>query len=373
MSRGRFERKRQKPKASKTILIVLAVILALVLAAVVAGIIYYISMLNRMDHVEVPKIQYTTAATTDPVETTDVATEETTEATTIATEPPHVASPEDYINILLVGQAARPGEAERHADTMILVTLNKYEKTISTTSILRDTLVQRSGSFKGHTYGGGKINAMYHMGYTWDGVAGSMAVMNQILYDNFGIEVDHNFEVDFDAFMEIVNVLGGVEVELTEAEAEYLNAEDFWVYHDVKPGLQKLDGMTALTYARMRKAAGDSESDIVRTERQRKVITAILDKIKTRSISDLQQMANKVLPYVTTSMTNSEITDLLLMVLPMVSDLKIVSSGTCPAQGTYHGDVVDIYKNGIPQSILRFNEQENKKIMRAITEGEGVR
>ena len=97
---------------------------------------------------------------------------------------------------------------------------------------------------------------------------------------------------------------------------------------------------------------------------------AVLDKVKTRSVSDLQKIANKVLPYVTTSMSNSEITDLLLTVLPMVSDLKIVASGTCPAQGTYHGDVVDIYKNGYPQSILRFNEQENKKIMRALTEGE---
>ena len=224
MSRGRYERKREKPKAGKVVLIILAVIAVLVVAIAVAGIIYYNSMLNRITHVEVPKIQYTTAPTTEPIETTEAV--ETTEATTVATEP-HIASPEDYINILLVGQAARPGEDERHADTMIVMTLNKYEKTISMTSVLRDTLVQRGGSFKGHTYGGGKINAMYHMGYTWDGVAGSMAVMNQILYDNFGIEIDHNVEIDFDAFMEVVDRLGGIEVEIDQAEADYLNADDF--------------------------------------------------------------------------------------------------------------------------------------------------
>lgn len=369
MKKGRFEREREKPKAGKVILIILAVILVLVIAAVAVGVYYYQSMLNKMVHVEVPKIQYTTEATTEPIETTEA--EETTEATTIATEP-HIASSEDYVNILLVGQAARVGEAERYADTMIVVTLNKYEKTISMISVLRDTVVQRGGSFMGKTYGGGKINAMYHMGYIWDGVAGSMAVMNQILYDNFGIEVDYNFEVDFDAFMEIVNILGGIEVEIDQAEADYLNSDDFWVYKDVEPGLVKMNGMVALSYARMRKAEGDGESDIKRTERQRKVITAVLDKIKTRSLGDLQEMANKVLPYITTSMTNAEITDLLFTVLPMVTDLKIVSSGTCPASGTYKGDVADIYGDGMMHSILRFNEQENKKIMRALTEGESA-
>jgi len=371
MSRGRYERKREKPKAGKIILIVLAVILALIVAVAAAGIIYYNHILNRMNHVEVPKIQYTTAPTTEIIETTAALAEETTEATTEPTEP-HIASPEDYVNILLVGQASRAGEEERHADTTILLTLNKYEKTISMTSVLRDTLVQRGGRYKNHTYGGGKINAMYHMGYTWDGIGGSMAVMNQILYDNFGIEVDHNFEIDFDAFIDIVDILGGIEVEINQAEADYLNAEDFWVYNDVEPGLVEMDGMVALAYARMRKAEGDGESDIKRTERQRKVITVILEKISTRSVSELNEIANKVLPYVTTSMTNAEITDLLLTVLPMVSELKIESSGTCPAAGTYHGDVADIYKNGIPQSILRFNEQENKKFFRAITEGEGI-
>ena len=267
MSRGRFERQKPKPRAGKVILIILAVILLLVAIVAVAGIIYYNSMLNRMEHVEVPKIQYTTAPTTVPVETTEAVEEETVVETTAATEP-HIASPEDYVNILLVGQASRAGEEERHADTTILLTLNKYEKTLSMTSVLRDTVVQRGNRYKGHTYGGGKINAMYHMGYTWDGVAGSMAVMNQILYDNFGIEVDHNFEIDFDAFMEIIDLLGVIEIEIDQAEADYLNAQDFWVYNDVEPGLVKMDGMVALTYARMRKAEGDGESDIKRTDRK---------------------------------------------------------------------------------------------------------
>lgn len=370
---GRYEKKKEKQPLGwkKTMLIIIAVLLVLIVAVAIAGVVYYNSMLNRINKVVVPEIEYTEATTEATEAPTEEATEATTEATTVATEP-HIASSEDYINFLVVGQAARNDETERFADTTILCTLNTYEKTLTMTSMLRDTLVQQPVKYGTHTLGGIKLTTVYHLGYQWAGndVAGSMAVMNQTLYNNFGIEVDYNFEVDFDAFIKIVDLLDGVEIELTEAEANYLNDDDFWVYYDVEPGLQRLDGMCALSYARMRKAEGDGESDINRTARQRKLITAIIDKLKTRSLSDLQELANSVLPYITTSMTNAEITDMLLTVLPMIFDLEIKSGGTCPAN--YSGDVIDIYNDGNPDSILRFNEKETKEYMRAITEGEGV-
>ena len=95
---------------------------------------------------------------------------------------------------------------------------------------------------------------------------------------------------------------------------------------------------------------------------------AVLDRLKTRSLSKLQEIANECLPYVTTSMTNEEITDMLLMVLPMITELEIVNSGTCPA--SYKGKEGDLYKNGQILSYLEFNVNETKKAMRAITEGE---
>ena len=353
-----------KGNALKIILICIA---ALVLLAAVAGILYYVSMINKMNHVDVPEIQYTeatTEATTEPA----METTEATEATTVATEPPHIPSPEDYINILLVGQAGRYGETERFADTMILCTLNTYEKTLTLTSILRDTLIGSSGPYMNHRWGNIKITTVYHLGYMWGGTAGSMACMNQTLYDNFGIEVDHNFEVDFEAFATAINLLGGVELELTQAEADYLNEDDLWVRYDVEPGLQKLDGMAALSYARMRKAEGDGESDIKRTIRQRYLMTVLLDKAKKLSVADLQKMADKVLPYVTTSMDTAEITELLLKVLPMLPELEIRADGTCPAE--YSGALVDIYNDGMQHSVLRFVPSTTKKTMRAITEGE---
>ena len=353
-------------KNSKKYILIAAA--ALVLLAVIAGAIYYISMINKMNHVDVPEIQYTEAPTEVPTQAPTEVSTETTVAATVPTELPHVPSSEDYINILLVGQAARNDETERFADTMILCTLNTYEKTLTLTSILRDTLIGNSGPYKNHYWGNIKITTVYHLGHMWGGTAGSMACMNQTLYDNFGIEVDHNFEIDFEAFATAINLLGGVELELTQAEADYLNEDDRWVRYDVEPVLQKLDGMAALSYARMRKAEGDNESDVRRTSRQRYLITVLLDKAKKMSVADLQKMADKVLPYITTSMDTTEITELLLKVLPMLPELEIRAEGTCPAE--YSGGMVDIYKDGMEHSVLKFNPYETKKTMREITEGE---
>ncbi len=363
---GRFEKKKPKKPLGwkKIVLIVIGVILLLLAALVIACVVYYNSMLNKMNQVTVPKIEYTEAAT-EAAQTEDQA--ETTEATTVATTEPHVASSADYLNILVVGQAARDGEEERFADTALLFTINTYTKTLTQTSLLRDSFV-KPPDYRGHTFGRIKLTTVYHLGSLYgDGPAGSMELMNLTLYKNFGIEVDYNFEIDFEAFVKVINLLGGVDIELTEAEAKYLN-NDSKVWQTVEPGMNWLDGDTALAYARMRKAEGDSESDIVRTERQRKFVESLVTKMKDMNLSDLQKIANEVLPMITTSMTNSEITQTLLTLLPMLPELTIEKGGTCPA--SYKGDMVEIYGDGFYHSVLRFDETETKKAMRAITEGE---
>lgn len=371
--RGKYERRKPQKakKGGKTALIVLLVILMLVVGLVAAGVIYYNSILNNINHVEVPKVVYTEAATEpgeEAPETTSVETEavETTEAPT----QPHVASRDDYINILVVGQAAREGEAERFADTMMLFTINTYEKSVTMTSFLRDTLVQRSVDWKNKTFGGIKLTTIYHMGslYGGNGAAGSMELMNMTLYKNFGVEVDYNFEVDFDAFVHIIDELGGVDIELTEAEAAYLNADDFWVLEDVEPGMNNLGGMAALSFARMRKAEGDNDSDITRTARQRRLVSSILTQLKKQGPGFIRYVAKEVLPMITTSMSNSEITDLMMTMLPMLPDLTIGEGGTCPAESW--GDMVDIYGDGMKHSILRFDETKTKAYMRERTLGE---
>ena len=375
----------QKPNTwnwKKTVLVVLAVIIGLLAALIVGVVIYYNSMLNKMNHVNnVPTFDKTeeVTETTQPPVTETSETTETTEATTEATEP-HVASSADYINFLVVGQAAREGEPEFFADTMLLFTLNTYEKTLTQTSILRDSFVQYPNytDTAGRAHHGGriKLTTIYHMGYLCtNSKADAMGLMNLTLYKNFGIEVDHNFEIDFDGFVEIINMLGGIDIELTQAEADYLNVyieyegripdEEKYV---VSEGMNHLEGYAALTYARLRKAEGDNESDIKRTSRQQKMVSILLDKIRGLSLSELQNLANKVLPLITTSMDNAQITEYLLNYLPMLPELKLQSGGTCPAESW--GDLVDIYGDGVLHSVLHFDENATKKAIRAITEGE---
>ena len=382
--RGRYKkRKEKKPQtpgstAFRVVMIVIGVILVLLIAAVIAGVVYYNSILGKMNQVVVPTIDYsqldaaseTGEATT---EATEAATETTEAPTTEATEPPHVASSADYLNILVVGQSAREGEAEenyRFADTAILCTINTYEKTLTLTSLLRDTMV-RPPDYKNHTFGKIKLTTVYHLGSTYgDDIAGSMELMNMTLYSNFGIEVDYNFEINFDAFIKVIDALDGVEIELTQEEADYLNDDDTWVYYDFEPGVQRLDGMCALSYARMRKAEGDADSDIKRTARQRKLMEALVEKLKTINPTKLQRIANEVLPLISTSMTDSQITDTLLTLLTILPDLKIQTGGTCPVEGLYWGDEVDIYNNGQYHSVLYYDEGQVRKAMRALTEGE---
>lgn len=376
---GRFETEKVKKKKSpkKVVLIVVAVLLVLVIGVIAAGVMYYNSTLGKMTHVEVPKIQYTTPnedLLNDPEGASAEVDNKVEETTVAATEPPYVLSSKDFVNILVVGQASRAGEtanSERMADTAILCTINTHDKKLTLTSFLRDSLV-RPPNFRGREFGKIKLTTVYHLGsyYSQGDVAGSMELMNMTLYDSFGIEVDHNFEVDFDIFIKVIDLMNGVTVNLTQEESDYLNAEDAWVCYDTKPGWFHLDGSGALAYARMRKAAGDADSDIKRTARQRHLIESILFGVKQLSLSDLNKIVDEVMPMITTSMTTAEITELLLKLLPMLPDLTMEAGGTCPVEGTYRGSEKDIYGDGFYHSVLEFEVPQQKKLMRAITEGE---
>lgn len=374
--KGKYQKKKAPKEGGwkKGLLIGVLILLVLLIAGVIGGVIYYNSILNKINKVDVEKFDYSTLDTESTEGTEEPSIEanedETTEATTEATTEPHVASSADYLNILVVGQASRYDEAERFADSAMLITINTYEKTLTMTSLLRDTLV-RPPDYRGHTFGAIKLTTVYHLGYIYhdNEIAGSMELMNLTLYKNFGIEVDYNFEVDFDAFCDVIDLLGGVDLELTEAEANYLNDDEIWVYHHFEAGMAHLNGMETLCYARMRHAEGDADSDIVRTSRQRHLLEIIIAKLKTLSISELNGLVEKALPYISTSMTKEEITDTVMLLLPMLADLQIKSGGTCP--NSYHGELIDIYNDGMLHSCLIFYEGETKAYMRAITEGEG--
>lgn len=368
---GRFEQAKQpkqpgKKKGLKIFLIVIAVILALLLILAGAAYLYLQSKLKKMNIIELPKDTYAYTEPTDEVtRPPETGAAETTEATTEATVPKMTA--DDIVNILFVGQAARAGEEETMADSTMLVSINTYTKEITCMSILRDSFVKLP-DYKGHQCGRAKFTVCYNLGYQWGGgTAGGMEMTNICLKDNFGIEVDYNVEVSFDSFIKMIDYIDGVDIDLTQAEADYLNKDTLYVKRTIEPGVQRLQGMEALSYARMRKAAGDSESDIKRTERQRKVVEALLEKFRYRSIADLNKWIDILLPMVSTTMTPTDVTKLAARVLPIFSELKI-KGATVPMEGW--GDMVDIYNDGQIHSVMRFDTAKEKKLIRTITEAE---
>lgn len=367
---GRFEQAKQpkqpgKKKGLKIFLIVIAVILVLLLIFAGAAYLYLQSKLKKMNIIELPKDTYAYTEPTDEVTRPPETGAETTEATTEATVPKMTA--DDIVNILFVGQAARAGEEETMADSTMLVSINTYTKEITCMSILRDSFVKLP-DYKGHQCGRAKFTVCYNLGYQWGGgTAGGMEMTNICLKDNFGIEVDYNVEVSFDSFIKMIDYIDGVDIDLTQAEADYLNKDTLYVKRTIEPGVQRLQGMEALSYARMRKAAGDSESDIKRTERQRKVVEALLEKFRYRSIADLNNWIDILLPMVSTTMTPTDVTKLAARVLPIFSELKI-KGATVPMEGW--GDMVDIYNDGQIHSVMRFDTAKEKKLIRAITEAE---
>lgn len=376
---GRFEQAKQpkqpkKKRGKKIFLIVLAVVLVLVIGVVAAGAIYYNRMMNKMNIIELPEDTYVyteeTEMTQETVEQTDAKEDETevTEATTVETTVPK-ATAEDIINILVVGQSSRAGEESRMADTTMLVSINTFDGTVTLFSVLRDSYVKLP-DYKDHVCGRAKFTVCYGLGYNWGGTAGAMEMTNICMRDNFGVEVDYNIEIDFESFIRVVDFMGGVEIELTEAEAKYLNEDDLYVKYDVQPGLQYLDGMAALSYARMRKAEGDNDSDIKRSARQRLLIETLLNKVRGCSLKELQNVADILLPLITTTMTPSDVVEILARIIPVFDQIHIVGE-TIPYGKTGWGDMIDIYEDGIMDSIIRFEAPQQKKLIRAITEAEG--
>ena len=366
---GRFENKEPAKPGKKAGKIILAAILTLVIlggAGAVWAVHWYNETMGKMNIVTLDKNLYETyveetepSRETEPVITTEQETEEA--VTEETTRPPFKS--EDIVNILVVGQASRAGEEGHMADSTILVTVNTYDGTVRLSSVLRDTLVDLP-AYKGHGAGRNKFNMAYQLGHTYDGIEGAMAYTNLTMFHNFGVEVDHNVEISFESFTKLIDYMGGIEIELTEAEAKYLNNDDLYVKYDVQPGLQYLDGMAALSYARMRKAEGDADSDIKRTDRQQRVIETLFNKVRHLSLKELQGVADTLLPLITTTMTPKDVADLMLKMLPHIKDLKF-EKGSIPIETTYWGELQEPYG-----SVLLFYPSQNKRLIREFTEGE---
>ncbi len=271
---------------------------------------------------------------------------------------------ENKINIMLVGQNYRSDAENKLSDTMILCTINKKEKTLTLSSIMRDMYVKLP-AYQGHGIGQNRINVTYALGTAWGGQLGGMEMLSLCMYENFGVVIDNTIEINFDDFVEVIDLLGGIEIELSEDEAKYLS-NDGGVEGTFSSGLTLLEGDAALSYARMRHATL-SDSDFNRTERQRKVISEIIEKVRGMNLAELADLVKTVLPMVVTDMSNGDITNYLMTLAPLLLDLEIVQN-QIPAPGAYSGRMVEIY--GVASGVLVPDIEKNREILMEICEEE---
>ena len=267
------------------------------------------------------------------------------------------------VNILLIGQDMREGADHKLADAMILCSVNRNTGMMTMCSLMRDMYVQLP-DYAGHTGTKNRINAAYSLGYAWNGDRGGMEMLDQLILEQFGVEVDYNVEFSFDSFVRVVDTLGGVELDLTEAEAAYLNKQPN-LPDSYTEGSNLLDGEAALIFVRTRhSSAGDS--DFLRTGRQRAVVAAVTEKLRKMDFQQLHSMITDILPMIYTDMTNREILSCALKLLPMAADLKIESQ-QIPADGTYENARVEI--GGYSAAVLVPDLEKNKQILMEICEG----
>ncbi|WP_072525319.1 LCP family protein [Clostridium sp. Marseille-P3244] len=207
---------------------------------------------------------------------------------------------EGYTNVALFGVDSRDGnlgEGNR-TDCIIVASLNNETKEIKMVSVYRDTLLDLSeGTYQ-------KCNAAYSYG-------GPVMAIN-MLNMNLDLDIEDYVTVDFGAIADTIDLLGGVEIEVTEEELPYINN---YIPETAKSavktpkllesaGLQLLDGTQATTYARIRSTAG---GDFTRTERQRLVIEKMFEKAKQADLKTLNAIIDRVFPQVSTSFTLTEI------------------------------------------------------------------
>lgn len=242
---------------------------------------------------------------------------------------------EGVTNILLIGADKEKYGAQR-SDTIMIASVNKNSGKITLTSILRDSYVDIPGE------GYSKINASY--------VWGGANLLIQTIELNFGIKIDEYCVVDFDMFTALIDALGGIDVKITEEEADFLNnGQDY--KKNPKPDeftsgeSVHINGYQALWFSRIRYL----DTDFMRTGRQRRVITSIIKSVKSKltpaGIPSLVKTAKEVAPYVKTTVTRDELfslgTDALSCLMNAGDGLdNMLVSQKIPFDGTWYYDTI---------------------------------
>lgn len=222
------------------------------------------------------------------------------------------------------------------SDSTIMLSIDTRNEEIKMTSFMRDMYVEIPG------YGFDRINAAFAYG------GPTLAVAT--LENNFRVDIDRYVIIDFKKFVDIIDSIGGIDMEITQEEADVINAESGEKKADpVSAGKMHLTGKQTRMYARIRKI----DDDFHRTERQRKVISVVIDKLKSMDILTLNSHLAEILGMITTDMNKDEALNL---ATNLVSYLKYKQrTFRLPEDGNYYDETVSLH--GTPAMILVPNLQ----------------
>ena len=265
-----------------------------------------------------------------------------------------VQEEKDVFNILILGTDERTKEFNVNArsDAMILMSIDKQANTVKLVSLERGMGVPiLDGQYEGN------YDILTHI-FRYGGADLVVRTVREVLK----VDVDHYVRFNFTAVREIIDMVGGIDIELTASEAGYLNTGGILKWSSTPTqktlveGMNHLDGGIALGYARLR----EIDSDWQRIGRQRKVIIAVIQSLKGSSLTQLNDLANEALPMVQTNLTKLEIAELMLHAPKMLS--ATFDQMTIPQPGTY-GGATGLHGQGMFAPDYELNSQILKEFL----------
>lgn len=229
-------------------------------------------------------------------------------------------------NIILYGIDSRTMEEQSRSDAIMLLTVDTVNKKIKMTSIARDTYVDIEG------YGKDKLNHAFAYGWAKnnklvEGAELSMKTINS----SFNLNIKDYVAVNFWALADIINYIGGVEIDIDAAELRDLNANYTSHIRDMgidcpditTTGMQHLNGGQAVAYCRVRHVGGD----VMRGARQREVLTAMFDKAKSMNATSYPGLISLILSECSTTLTNAELLDLGMWAVANMGSIQFENLG----------------------------------------------
>lgn len=336
---------------------VVCLVLSFVLLLCGSGMIYYYSVLNSMN--------FKSIADDDNNNDTPLTTIEALEGneTNLSLNGNDLLQDSKILNVMLFGEDNSKKTSTTGfglSDTMIMMSIDNRHKKLKLTSFQRDTYLY----IPGHGYN--KLNASYTLG--------GAKLSIQTIEANYGIKVDRYAVVDFESFKEIINTLGGIDIEVTQDEIDYINYQMYKngqvsEYTTIKdaPGVVHLNGQEALWYARNRgltigedgNEIGIDGDDWDRTSRQRKLLETVFNSMKSADLTKIISIVSSVGPLITTNLKKDEITALVSHALTYLS--YDVQQYYLPEEGLwYYDDRTEI--NGEICSTIKISDLEAQRM-----------